>query len=232
MHDPWTDRLSEYIDGALGPDVARSVEQHLEECTACRVTLEELRTVIARARAVEDSAPERDLWDGIAARISARPTQTAPDVVPLRVRTGRRFSFTLPELAAAALILVALSAAAVWWLGSHAAGPAPTMGAIVHTAGDAGVNGQLVTLATAENRFDDDIAALERTLDDARELLDPATIDVIERSLEVIDQAITDARVALAADPGNPHLTRQLDNTMRTKLEVLRRAHRVQRVGT
>lgn len=244
MHDPWMDRLSEYLDGTLEADDVRSLERHLDECEACSVTLRELRIVVDRAHTVEDSPPERDLWSGIAARI-ATPADREPVVPVLHIegaptgavssrharRAQRRFSFTMPELAAAALLLVSLSASAVWWLGQRNAGPEPMMGAIAHTSGGAGGNGQLVAIALPEDRFDADIAELERTLDDAREVLDPATVEVIERSLDIIDQAINDARTALAADPGNPHLTRQLDNTMRRKLEILRRAHRVQRVG-
>lgn len=242
MHDPWMDRLSEYLDASLVPDEAAAMERHLAECDACRSTLHELRSVVALAQSLEDSPPDRDLWDGIASRIAA-PAAADPSVLPLR-RTAagsdqydrrqarRRFSFTIPELAAAAMLLVALSAGAVWWLAGRSAMPVTTVGAIAHTAGDVPDNGRLVTDVPAGNGINADIAELERTLDDARELLDPATVDVIERSLESIDQAIGDARAALAADPDNPHLTRQLDNTTRKKLEILRRAHRVQRVGT
>jgi hypothetical protein len=240
MHDPWMDRLSEYLDGTLEAADVRSLELHLDECEACSVTLRELRIVVDRAHTVEDSPPERDLWSGIAAQLVA-PADREPVVPVLRIagaptgaaalRAPRRFSFTMPELAAAAVLLISLSTSAVWWLGQRTAGPEPMMGAIAHTSGGEGGNGQLVAIAPPENRFDADIAELERTLDDAREVLDPATVEVIERSLDVIDQAIDDARTALAADPGNPHLTRQLDNTMRRKLEILRRAHRVQRVG-
>jgi hypothetical protein len=70
----------------------------------------------------------------------------------------------------------------------------------------------------------DDVAALEQALEQNSAQLDPVTIDVIQRSLEAINDAIDDARAALEADPGNPYLHRQLDNTMRKKIDVLRRA--------
>ena len=65
---------------------------------------------------------------------------------------------------------------------------------------------------------------LERALEASRERLDPATVEVVESSLEAINQALADARAALEADPANPHLQRQLESTMQKKLALLRRA--------
>src|SRR5690606_33702619 len=101
-------------------------------------------------------------------------------------------------------------------------------GTVVQAAGDVGRNVRMVDLRP-EPQYTGDIAALEAALEANRDRLDPATIDVIERSLESIDRAIEDARAALDADPGNPYLHRQLDNTMRKKVDVLRLATRVQR---
>jgi hypothetical protein len=83
-----------------------------------------------------------------------------------------------------------------------------------------------VTSVPEHESYDRDVAELERALEENRGSLDPATVEVIERSIEAIDAAILDARDALASDPGNPHLHRQLDSTMRKKLDVLRRATR------
>src|SRR3989442_1003656 len=49
--DNWTDRLSEYVDGTLAVGERAALEAHLTGCAACAVTLEELRRVVARARA-------------------------------------------------------------------------------------------------------------------------------------------------------------------------------------
>ena len=80
--------------------------------------------------------------------------------------------------------------------------------------------------------YNSDVAELEQALQQQRGQLDPQTVEVVERSLESIDQAIDDARTALSADPGNPYLHRQLDNNMQKKLDILRRATRVNRAGS
>jgi hypothetical protein len=47
---------------------------------------------------------------------------------------------------------------------------------------------------------------------------------VVEENLRVIDDAIDEARAALARDPANGFLYRHLDRTMTKKLDLLRRA--------
>ena len=45
MNDPWTDRLSEYLDGELSPADTAELEKHLAGCTACREIVAGLRDV-------------------------------------------------------------------------------------------------------------------------------------------------------------------------------------------
>ena len=49
MHDPWNDRLSEYLEGELSPTQARALEAHLAGCASCRDELEMLRRVLRAA---------------------------------------------------------------------------------------------------------------------------------------------------------------------------------------
>src|SRR2546430_5532042 len=115
MNDTWTERLSEYIDGTL-PDAERAaLEAHLAVCTACRTTLDELRRVVARARALDDRPPAADLWPAIAEQIGV--SSGAHHVVSLAERRTRRATFSVPPLAAAAAVLLLL--------GSGRACPAP-----------------------------------------------------------------------------------------------------------
>ena len=54
--------------------------------------------------------------------------------------------------------------------------------------------------------------------------LDPQTVMVIERNLQAIDDAISDSRAALDADPANTYLNSHLADARRRKLDLLRRA--------
>ena len=73
----------------------------------------------------------------------------------------------------------------------------------------------------------DELAALERTLEEARSVLDPNTVRVLERNLGVIEQAIEDSMLALQQDPGNEFLAAHLDRVYERKLTYLRDAARV-----
>src|SRR5438477_7353642 len=115
MSDQWTDRLSEYLDDELSSGERAAIEEHLRRCVACGAVLADLKRIVARARGLEDRVPERDLWPGIAARIGSTLAPAA--VMPISAaRRGRRWSFSLPQLAAAGLALMVLSGAGAWLL--------------------------------------------------------------------------------------------------------------------
>src|SRR5207245_2608416 len=109
MHEEWTDKLSEYLDDELSPREREAVESHLRGCAECAAVLDDLARVVERAQRLDRRPPRADLWDGIAARIETRGA--AP----------RRVSFTLPQLAAAAVVLIAASAGIAWQFADRAA---------------------------------------------------------------------------------------------------------------
>jgi len=81
-----------------------------------------------------------------------------------------------------------------------------------------------VARATAEQTYDREITSLRAILDSRRETLNPATVEVLELNLQIIDQAIAQSRAALAKDPASDFLDRQLDKALEKKLELLRTA--------
>src|SRR5438094_10345090 len=116
MKHQWADRLSQYPDGELAAPERTTLEAHLASCDACRTTLEELRRVVTNARALDDRPPAADLWPAVAARIGLSPREQARPVV-------RRFSFTVPQLPAASVVLALLSAGAAGLRGPPRTGP-------------------------------------------------------------------------------------------------------------
>jgi hypothetical protein len=221
--DAWTDRLSEYVDGELDAAERAALDVHLQLCERCAATVAELREVLERARGLEPSAPETDLWPAIEARIAAPRKARVPDLWVRRADPGarawspRRWSFSLPQLAAAAVLLVALSSATVWTLLSRrpaaVAPPAgPQAAAVVQPAG------------FEVARYDATIADLERVLKEHRGELDAETVRVIEQNLLIIDQATEQARKALAADPANRYLNGHLAAQLARKVTLLRQA--------
>lgn len=215
MDDVWTDRLSDYLDDELAPNERREAEAHLQACEVCVRTLTELRQVAAMASALPAQAPQEALWAGIARRIDGGSMP--------------RFSFTLPQLAAAGLVLIVGSA----WLALHLLAPQapaaerPALEATGQTPergfpldGDPAV----IPASFADAQYDAAVVDLEGALRNGRGQLDPATVAVLEENLALIDRAIDEARQALETDPASTYVSRHLIQTRRAKLDLLRHA--------
>lgn len=246
MKDAWTDRLSEYLDGELPADQVARLEGHLQGCVACRRVLDDLRAVVDRASRLEERPPERDLWPGIATRIGLpasggagaaeqpagkRWARRLGRAAPRHGRAGeRRFSFTLPQLAAAAVALVALSGTVTWWasggLEDSARAPAVAVDVEGSEAGASAEGHARFTGAAAGPRsgYDRAIADMEKILFEGEGILEESTLRALRESLAKVDRAIESARAALAEDPANPYLRQHLAETMRKKATVLQQA--------
>jgi len=158
-----------------------------------------------------DEAPQRDLWPGIAARIG---------------RGSRRVSFTWSQLALAASLVIAASAGVTWLVARQSVAAPGVPERVVRAEAEAiDAPSMSVTPANfADAQFDAAVADLERVLRVERARLDPRTVIVIERNLRTIDQAIAEARSALAQDTANTYLNSHLADARRRKLDLLRRA--------
>ena len=223
--DKWTDRLSEYIDGELTQPEREALEAHLMGCPECGRTLQELRAVVARASQVIDRDPANDLWAGIATRIAS--AEIEPELTVAKSPGKRRVSFSIPQLAAASIILMVMSASTVYlMLRSERVDPV-AVGPAVTQPTPAQASVRAVTRNYAAT-----VEELETVLERNRDQLDTSTVRVIEQNLATIDRAIADARNALGQEPGNQYLSRYLDEAMQRKVQLLRRATSVMRAQT
>lgn len=234
MTDTWTDRLSEYLDGELAPAEQEALEAHLLECADCGRTLEELRLVVARAAQVIDRPPANDLWAGIAARLHEDAVATT--------HSKRRISFSVPQLAAASIALMLMSAGTMYMMVNRAqpesvqqvaqqtATTSPEGRAAITT--DQAVQTPVSVKSPAAENYSVAINELEDALSTGRASLDTTTVRVLETNLRTIDAAISEARLALSRDPGNAYLNRYLDETMQRKIQLLRRATGILRAQT
>jgi putative zinc finger protein len=236
MTDQWTDRLSEYLDDELSPEERTAVEAHLRHCVACGAVLADLKRIVVSAQGLQDRPPARDLWPAIAARISASPaTVDRDEALAIDTHRRRRWSFSLPQLAAAGIALMALSGGAAWLLhpvastavvaSNPAAEPVVTPGLTPELAPSGSFRvGLTPSRRAAGKSYAAAVADLEGVLTAGRGRLDSNTVRVIERNLATIDSAIVQAQRAVAADSANAYLNSHLAETMRRKLELLRQA--------
>jgi anti-sigma factor RsiW len=241
VHEEWTNTLSDFLDGELPADEQRAVDAHVRGCTECAAVLADLKRVVARAQQAGAVArpPSADLWAGIAARIdndnASSVQRTAKAFTPMKTPAfalrSRRIALTLPQLAAAAVVVAAVSGGIVWRAVERAvpggqeqiAATAPTAPAS-DDAADQGDVDRIVPVSMADAQYDAAVADLEGALKQGRGRLDAATIAIVEHNLQIIDQAIAQAREALVADPANTYLSGHLVEARRRKLDLLRRA--------
>jgi anti-sigma factor RsiW len=218
MTDRWSESLSDYLDGELTTEDRRELALHLESCADCAQALRELEQVVERARALPDLAPARDLWPAIETQLVGwkEAPAKAPAPIPARRARTRVVSFTWPQLMAAGL-LVALLATAAFWLGTR--GDRRMAHATPAASGE--VTKEAATNAPPPEQA---ITELQHALASGREDLDPATVKVLEQNLASIERSIREAKAALDADPANPYLRRHLQETMTSKVNLIRQA--------
>jgi hypothetical protein len=77
-------------------------------------------------------------------------------------------------------------------------------------------------VSLADETYDQAVADLQRALDSGRSRLDPNTVKIVEKNLQVIDAAIAQAQRALETDPSNTYLNSHLADARRRKLALLK----------
>ncbi len=207
-------RLSAYLDGELEGEELAQADLHLAHCEQCRRTLDDLRRLVRRAASLDDRPPAGELWTGIAQRLGDAK------VVPLPA-PRRRLSFSVPQLAAAAVALMALSAGGATLL-VRANRTAASSAVAIADSYPVVPPGNFAS-ANAVASYDAAIRDLETTLAARRSQLDTATVRAVEQSLAVIDRAIRQAEAALKQDPNSLYLNSHLEDALGRKLDVLRR---------
>jgi len=200
--------LHDLADGVLPPAADEAARAHLARCARCAAMHARILALRARARALpRELTPPAALWRELQPRLEGA-------IVPMRVARERWWRRPSVLAVAASILMVFSSAATVLVMRardstSMAAGPFASTTTVLQPA-EAG------TLAAIE--------LLTRELDRRREELSPETIAAVERSLDIVDQALAEARGALARDPRNPTLSELVATAYRHKLTVLRRA--------
>jgi len=200
------DRFDAYVAGTLSEAESVAVESHLDTCIACHEALANhdraLGTTATLPRSV---SPPTDLWPGIEQELASR-----------RRLRGR---VTLPGwlLAAAAVLVIVVSSAGTLLFMRRLPSASPPV--------------QPSNLTALESQYSAASAELAEALERARPHLSPETVATIERSLRIIDEALTESRQALAKDPGNAALGQLVVAAWRQKVDLLRRAAALGKAG-
>lgn len=157
-------------------------------------------------------APPAGAWDKIAVEIRAAS--------PPRVRAAfwQRPAFLI---AAALLLVAATSVTTALVVGRRASQASPV--AAVAPVSPAGASATLAEFTARENDYIATVNALSATLESKEVGLSPETIAKLKESIGIIDNAILEARRALAQDPSNKALIDMLATSYDQKVDLLKR---------
>jgi anti-sigma factor RsiW len=215
-HDVIRHLLDDYVTGELTDDARAPVEEHIAGCDLCSAEVKSLEGILARASELPRSIdPPPVAWSNIRQAIEhdAEVLKRAPTT-----KTWWR-----PFTAAAAVLVVAAVSSAATYLyvtrdsGSNAASPTGA----ARPAGETPAN--LAAFTVEENNYLRTASILQELLDSQQAALAPETIAQLKASLRTIDEAILEARNALARDPANRVLIEMLSASYRQKVDLLRR---------
>jgi hypothetical protein len=209
------ERMDDYVDGVLEEADFQEMELHLASCPECRAEERSLRALLAHAGALPEARPPgRDLWPGIASRIGGTR--------PVWGRTWPAAGWA-GGLAAAAVVLLALSALIVSHRTGRRSGPSTDPGSLTPASLRSGDE------AAAEREYARAAAELMAALEQRRDRLPPETLASVEKDLRSIDSALQEVRQALASDPANPGLNHLLASTHQKKVQVLQQVLKLSR---
>ena len=215
---PTEQDLYDYTDGTLEAARAPLVARHLEQCDTCRLAAVRQRALLQQISALpREIAPPPAVLREIQRALRADGAAVAP--VPARRVRARDWS--VARLAAAAVLLVALSSAVTALLVLRYAAPAGVVREDVSAPAPAGA---VVALNALEDSYMNSIAELERALREYEHVLAPETVRLIRTNLDVVDRALADARAALREDPADATLVDLLRANYERKRDVLRSA--------
>lgn len=220
------ERLNDFVDGLLTDEAAREMTAHLESCAGCRDALESLRSLKAAAAALPDSLePGRDLWPGIEGKLGARRAGLfsfgARRSAPGEHRTSMAWGWPA-GLAAAAVVLVALTATITMVVMRNGTEPAPSRAAIAPAGGAV-----LASYREAESEYLRATEDLRVVLEQRRGDLAPETVALLEENLRVIDEAINQMWTALENDPGHARNRHLFNRLYQKKVMLLQQAVRL-----
>jgi len=204
----WLDAM---VDGDLRPEEQALTEEHLRACATCRADLEGLRAVKREAASLpRELAPPHDLWHGIEGRLDLR---------------SKSRQWLNPAVVAAAATVVA--AIALAFLLAPNRGPLPATDREVVQVSFVPVSSSSASVETFRAEYQQARTDLLAVIEARRHQFDPDTLEVIERNMRIIDDAINDIELALATNPNGDNLDRQMKLAYQQQINLLRWAARL-----
>ena len=230
MHTAYRESIQELIDGTIGAIRRAELERHLAECADCRAFLADMQAIHETAGTLDELEPPDGVWLQIAGRLRQEGRVQLPPVPAARPSRSSRYAM----LAIAATLVLAVGGSIVALLvqyRSNRSVPPPTVATrAAAPAGNANADIDVESVEAefrlAEQHYQNAIAKLEQAarLDQAgrdENTLDPQTAAMLQKNLQVIDQAISESREAVRSEPRSAAARDSLFDALRRKVALL-----------
>jgi hypothetical protein len=205
------DREGIFLDGT--PEEWAALEAHATTCAACEEELRAWKNLSAAATELQQVWDSPSLWPHIEQALSQQPAAFGKSWW-LRLFGAWNLSSLQWQTAAAALLLIAVTASSIWFLANRHTGGIPPNQALLN---DRTVN----EVERAEANYEHAIDKLDAQ---ARPQLENSSSPLManyREKLSVLNDAIADLKSQAGINPANGHLRRQLLAMYREKQDTL-----------
>ena len=208
--------IQELIDGTLGPIRRAELEQHFDQCGACRALVDDLRKLRDTAAAMEPPEPPDHVWLQIAGRLRQegrvhdRPAPAA----------SRHVQWAWLGIAAALVLAVGAALILVVLPGNQAV-PDPAVTTAGNAAASDAVQSGVEDLRKAEQLLQSGVAKLREGLGAEGETLPAPVAQTLESNLRILDDAIAESSAAVQQDPQNVAARTSLFDALQRKISLL-----------
>jgi hypothetical protein len=218
----YADAIQEMVDGTLGPIRRSELQIHLDQCDGCRALLQDLERIRDLAASLDRPIVPNRVWLQVAGRLRQEGRIRPPVVVS--VPKHRRYVL----VAVAAALLIAVGASLLMLLplergsGNQLATSRPASG-----NGTPGAAVQIdqsdiaAEFRLAEEHYQNAIAKLEEAAKSDQSAIDPQTAAMLQKNLQVIDQAIAESRAAFRSEPTSTPARDSLFEALKRKVSLL-----------
>lgn len=240
--DKCQELLSDFLEGTLHDDDRALFSTHLEECLTCGGVRDEIDVIVSVAQECRGNdcyAPpnERALWLRISNTLEGEFSFNQGGAVaaaPARSRenfwarlAGKRWELTLPQVTAA-VAAITVSVALVTTLGVQSfnnyvgSAAAPSAASLTPGAMRDAVRADGYYPRTYVNQQQTNISYWQQRVEQRKASWNPRMRDSFDRSLNIIDQAVSESLEELQRNPHDEVSEEMLNSALRDKMELLR----------
>ncbi|HXG68354.1 MAG TPA: zf-HC2 domain-containing protein [Blastocatellia bacterium] len=215
------EKLSDYVDGALELGEQVQIERHLADCEPCRIVRDDLLQIVHFSRQLPLHTPSGAVWTRIQSGI------VAEQKAGLQARAarwwehfrGRKWSLSVPQLAAATAAAVLVASVGIITLRQNAAAPAPQV-----AEEQAGLSSTGIVRLSNDptfQQYEQRINQLKQSVEQRMIAWNPELRMTYERNMLYVDQSLAECRQELNDDPADKDSQELMLNAYREKVRLL-----------